>query len=332
MNEVFISGTGMLVPDRVLKNSDLEEMVDTSDEWIIQRTGIRERRLVSDGQSTSTLATEASRRALEDAGLSARDLDAIILATITPDTQCPACAVYVQDALGATNACAFDLNAACTGFVYSTAMATGMIQSGLHQNVLVIGAEALSRFVDYTDRNTCILFGDGAGAAVLSKAPQEGANGTGSRVLDSYLRSDGARWDLISIEGGGSRHPASEETVAERLHYLRQNGKEVFKFATKTLVELITRAVTKNGIAIQDLAMVIPHQVNYRIIEAALKKIDLPRERIYLNLQRYGNTSAASVPIALSEAVQEGRIQRGDLVLLAAFGAGLTWGYNLIRW
>ncbi len=332
MNEVFFAGTGMLLPERVLKNTDLEQMVDTSDEWIVQRTGIRERRLVSEDETTSTLAVEASRQALEEAGLSPTDLDAIILATITPDTQCPACAVYVQNALGAVNACAFDVNAACTGFVYSTALASGLIRSGIHEHVLVIGAEALSRFVDYTDRNTCILFGDGAGAAVLSKAPPADTDGNGSRVIDFYLRSDGARWNLIAIAAGGSRQPASADTVAERMHFLRQNGKEVFKFATKTLVEMVETAASRNGIRVQDLELVIPHQVNYRIIEAALKKLDLPPEKIYLNLERYGNTSAASVPIALHEAVQEGRIQRGDLVLLVAFGAGLTWGYNLIRW
>jgi len=331
MNEAYISGTGSWLPERILTNGDLERMVDTSDAWIIQRTGIKERRIVAEGQATSDLAIGASRRAIEAAGLTPEDMGAIILATITPDTYVPACAVYVQEALGAKNAFAFDLNAACTGFVYATAIGAGMIKSALCRHVLVIGAESLSRIVDYTDRNSCILFGDGAGAAVISPVP-EGVGAQGSRIVDSYLRSNGSDADLIQMPAGGSRKPASAETLAAREHFLRLKGKEVFRFATKTLAELLDIAVERNGIGLQDLDLVIPHQVNYRIIESALRRSNLPEEKIYLNLDRFGNTSAASVPIAIDEAVRNGRLRKGNLVLLVAFGAGMTWGYNLIRW
>jgi 3-oxoacyl-[acyl-carrier-protein] synthase-3 len=331
MHEAFISGTGALLPERVLTNAELERMVDTSDEWITQRTGIRERRIIAEGLTTSDLAAEAARRALKDAALEADRLDAIILATVTPDTYCPAGAVYVQKALGALRACAFDLNAACTGFIYSVAVADGLVRSGTYREVLVMGAESLSRVVDYTDRNTCILFGDGAGAAVVSRA-REGSQPSRSRIIDSWLRADGNGHDLIEIPAGGSRKPASAATVAERGHFLRLKGKEVFKFATKAMVELIEGAVERNAIQLSDLDLIIPHQVNYRIIEAAQRKLDLPTEKIFLNLDRYGNTSAASIPIALDEAARGGRLHRGQLVLLVAFGAGLTWGYNLIRW
>jgi len=332
MHEVFISGTGSLVPQRVLTNAELEQMVDTSDEWITERTGIRERRIIDPAQSTGDIAAQAAQAALSDAGLTPADIHAIILATVTPDTYCPAGAVYVQNHLGASQACAFDVNAACTGFIYGTAVATGFVRSGMYENVLVIGAEALSRVVDYTDRNTCILFGDGAGAAVLSRAPAADPAGSGSRIIDVFLRSDGSGSDLIEIPAGGSRRPASAQTVAGRQHCLRMKGKEVFKFATKAMIELIECALERNALLIRDLHLIIPHQVNYRIIEVAQRKLEIPQEKIFLNLDRYGNTAAASVPIALDEAVRSGRLRRGELVLLVAFGAGLTWGYSLIRW
>ena len=329
MHQVCITGTGSCLPDRVLTNAELERMVDTSDEWITQRTGIRERRIVADGQACSDLAAAAGRRALEAAGVAAQDLDCIIVGTVTPDTYCPAAAVYVQEQLGATGSAAFDLSAACTGFVYAGAVAQGFITSGMMRRVLVIGAEALSRVIDYKDRNSCILFGDGAGAAVFEAAgPAHGD----SRVIDSYLRADGSAKDLIDLPAGGSRLPATSETVAQRLHFLRIKGKEVFKFATKAMIELTERALEKNGFKASDIDLLVPHQVNYRIIEAAQKKIDIPTERIHLNLDRYGNTSAASVPIALDEAVRAGRIKKGSLVLMVAFGAGMTWGYLLVRW
>jgi 3-oxoacyl-[acyl-carrier-protein] synthase-3 len=335
MFQSFISGTGAYLPERILTNFDLEKMVDTSDEWITQRTGIRQRRIAAAGESTSDLALKAARIALCESAIGAGDLDAIILCTVTPDTYCPAGAVYVQRGLEAPRAAAFDINAACTGFVYGLTVANGLIASGTYRNILVVGAETLSRVVDFTDRNTCILFGDGAGAAVLSRAPEaaaaSGARGP-SRLIDCYLRSDGSGWELICMPGGGSRRPASPETISERLHFLRMQGREVFKFATRSMIELLEVAFERNGISVDDLNLVIPHQVNYRIIEAVLRKISIPEERIYLNLDRYGNTSAASVPIALYEAVQTGRLRRGDLVLLVAFGAGLTWGYNLLCW
>ena len=328
MYECRIAGTGRYVPEKVLTNTDLEKIVETSDEWIIKRTGIRERRIAAEDQSTSDLALEAARVALDRAGLAAEDLDAIILATLTPDTYCPAGACYVQNLLGATNACAFDLSAACTGFVYGITVGSSLVRTGVHKNVLVLGAETLSRFIDYTDRNTCILFGDGAGAAVLSRA-EEGGD---SRLLDHYLRSDGGGTDLIIMPGGGARRPASHDTVDGKLHFLSMQGNDVFKFATKSMQTLIETAIERNGLSVDDLDLVVPHQVNSRIIDTVLRKVDIPEEKIYLNLQRYGNTSAASVPMALHEAVEEGRVQPGNLVLLVAFGAGLTWGYNLVRW
>ena len=328
MYECRIAGTGRYVPEKVLTNTDLEKIVETSDEWIIKRTGIRERRIAAEDQSTSDLALEAARMALDRAGIAAEDLDAIILATLTPDTYCPAGACYVQNLLGATNACAFDLSAACTGFVYGITVGASLVRTGVHKNVLVLGAETLSRFIDYTDRNTCILFGDGAGAAVLSRA-EEGGD---SRLLDHYLRSDGGGTELIIMPGGGARRPSSHDTVDGKLHFLSMQGNDVFKFATKSMQTLIETAIERNGLSADDLDLVVPHQVNSRIIDTVLRKVDIPEEKIYLNLQRYGNTSAASVPMALHEAVEEGRIQEGSLVLLVAFGAGLTWGYNLVRW
>lgn len=328
MFEAYVSGTGSYVPQRRMTNRELEKLVDTSDEWIVQRTGIRERRIADREDATSDLATRAAEAALKAAGLGPQDVDCIILATVTPDTYMPAGAVYVQRALGANAAAAFDISAACTGFVYATTIGTSLIRSGVYRHVLVVGAETLSRFVDFTDRNTCILFGDGAGAAVLSRAEA----GMTARVMDSFLRADGNGADLIELPGGGSRQPPTHESVDKKQHFLRMQGKEVFKFATKSMVELIEAALERNRLLPEDLNFVVPHQVNHRIIEAALKKIDIPLDRMILNLERYGNTSAASVPIALDEAVATGRLKRGDYVLLVAFGAGLTWGYNLIKW
>jgi len=328
MADSFIAGTGAYLPEKHLTNFDLEKMVDTSHEWIVQRTGIKERRIAADDECTSDLARAAAVIALERAELTPQDLDAIILCTVTPDTYMPAGAVYLQRALGVSRAASFDLSAACTGFIYGLTVGSSLVRSEVYKNVLVVGAETLSRIVDFKDRNTCILFGDGAGAAIVSRA----APGNESRIVDGYLCADGTGADLIEMPGGGSRMPTTHETVEARRHYLRMQGKEVFKFATKSLVELIETALERNRLLPEDLALVIPHQVNSRIIEAALKKISIPEEKMFLNLERYGNTSAASVPIALHEAVMEGRVRRGDLVLLVAFGAGLTWGYTLIRW
>jgi 3-oxoacyl-[acyl-carrier-protein] synthase-3 len=328
MYQAWFTGTGAALPEKVLTNFDLEKLVDTSDEWITQRTGIRQRRVLREGETTSDLAIRAARQALDDAGIAPEKIGAVIVATLTPDTVCPALAAVAQHGLGAANACAFDINAACTGFVYGTALATSMVQTGLVEHVLLIGAEGLSRVIDFQDRNSCILFGDGAGAAVISRADA----GAASRVIDSVLKADGSASDLIEIPAGGAKLPATRETVEGRQHFLRLKGKEVFKFATKAMVELVEEALSRNGLEISDLDLVVPHQVNYRIIEAALKKLELPEERVYLNLDRYGNTSAASVPIALAEAAREHRLRRGSLLLCVAFGAGMTWGYNLIRW
>ncbi len=331
MYQSFVLGTGSYVPERVLTNHDLEKMVDTSDEWITQRTGIRERRIAADEDACSDLALRAGRRALESAGIEASDLEAIILATVTPDTYCPAGAVYVQAGLGAKQACAFDISAACTGFIYASAVAGSFISSGLYSKVLVIGAETLSRFVDYTDRNTCILFGDGAGAVVLSRTNGE-SSATKSELIDHYLRTDGDDCELIEVPGAGSRRPANHQSVEERLHFLTMQGREVFKFATRAMLELLEKACERNGVTMEDIDLIIPHQVNHRIIDAVRRKVEIPDEKLLINLDRYGNTSAASVPIALDEAVRDGRLERGKLVLLVAFGAGLTWGYTLIRW
>lgn len=328
MFHAYFRGTGAYVPEKVLSNQDLESMVDTSDEWITQRTGIKERRLAASDQATSDLAVRAARVALAQADLHPEDLDAIVVATLSPDTIAPAAAVYVQRELGARRAAAFDLNAACTGFVYGVTVGSSLIGSGVLRNVLVIGAETLSRFIDWEDRKTCILFGDGAGAAILSRAEE----GDGSRILDHYLRSDGSGCQLIHIPGGGCRMPATHESVERRDHFLKMQGPEVFKFATRTMIELLETAMARNSLTLDDIDLLIPHQVNYRVIEAVRRKVPIPEERVLLNLDRYGNTSAASVPIALHEAVERGRVARGQTVLLVAFGAGLTWGYNLIRW
>lgn len=323
-----IAGTGAYVPEKRLTNFDLEKIVDTSDEWIVKRTGIRERRIADATQSTSDLAIQAAQRALESAELDPSDIGAIILATCTPDTILPAGAVYVQAALGAGTAAAFDVSAACTGFVYGVTIGSSMVSAGVCDNVVVIGAETLSRIIDYEDRNTCILFGDGAGAVVLRRT-EEGAT---SGIVDNFVRAEGGGRELIAMPAGGARLPASPETIEARQHFIRMQGREVFKFATKTIVDLIETALERNNLKPEDLTLVVPHQVNHRIVEAALKKIALPPDRIYLNLERYGNTSAASVPLGLSEAVDAGRVERGDWVLLLAFGAGVTWGYNLLRW
>lgn len=328
MFDCFISGTGACLPDKRLSNFDLEKMVDTSDEWILQRTGIRERRIADGSEATSDLAIRAARVALETSGVAAEDLGAVIVCTVTPDTYMPACAVYVARGLGLSRTPAFDLSAACTGFIYGLTVGSSLVKSGLYRHVLVIGAETLTRYVDFTDRNTCILFGDGSGAVVVSRAEP----GSSSRVLDSCIFADGNRSDLIELPGGGSRKTPSHETVDAKLHYMKMQGREVFKFATGCLAEMIDTALERNHLTPDDLALVVPHQVNSRIIEAALKKIAIPEERFFINLDRYGNTSSASVPIGLHEAVLAGRVARGMHVLLVAFGAGLTWGYNLLEW
>ncbi len=326
LRTVSITGVGSCVPDRVLSNADLERLVETSDEWITTRTGIRERRIAGDGQATSDLATEAARRALADAGVRAEDVDLIIVATVTPDMPFPSTACLVQHRLGATRAAAFDIEAACSGFVYALDIASHFVASHTYDVVLVIGAEKMSSVVDWTDRNTCVLFGDGAGAAVLQNRPS--AHG----LLTTCLGSDGGKASLLELPAGGSACPATAETVAARRHYLRMDGKETFKNAVNAMVTAANHALGRCGIGIERIQCIIPHQANQRILTAVAERLGARPEQVFSNVEKYGNTSAASVGIALDEAVKSGRIRRGDLVLLVVFGAGLTWGAAVIEW
>jgi len=322
-----ITGTGSAVPEKILTNQDIEKLVDTNDEWITTRTGINERRIAAAGEYTSTFATLAARRALAMAGVSAEELDLIILATVTPDFPFPATACIIQDALGASNAAAFDLSAACSGFIYGLNMAEAQIKSGMARKVLVLGAEVLSRVVDFSDRNTCILFGDGSGAVVLEA--EIGDQG----ILSTHLFTNGRHWNLLYQPGVGSRNPANvRATIDDKLYFLRMEGNEVFKHAVRAMGDAAVAALEANQVHADQLALLIPHQANLRIIEAIGKRMGLPEEKIYVNLHKYGNTSSASIPIALDEANREGRIRPGDLVLLDAFGGGFTCGSALIKW
>lgn len=320
-----IAGTGSYAPARVLTNADLERMVATSDEWIRERTGIRERRIAATGEACSDLAVQAGKRALTAAGLAATELDMILVATCTGDYPLPATACLVQHQLGATQAAACDLSAACCGFVYALSVADAYVKNGM-RHVLVIGSEVMSAITDWTDRNTCVLFGDGAGAVVVS--PCDGERG----ILSTHLRSDGALCELIMVPGGGSRTPPSEKVIAERLQYIKMKGNETFKVAVRTLEDIARTTLSANNLRIEDLDLYVPHQANIRILKAVIERLGLPIEKVLLNLDRYGNTSAASIPIALDEAVREGRIKHGSLVMLGAFGAGLTWASAVIRW
>ena len=320
-----IAGTGSYVPTKVLTNVDLERMVATSDDWIVERTGIRERHVAGPGEACSDLAVKAAERALAAAGVRAADLDMILLATCTGDYPLPATACLIQHRLGATRAAACDLSAACCGFVYALSVADAYVKSGM-RNVLIVGSEVMSAITDWTDRNTCILFGDGAGAAVISACEND------SGILSTHLRSDGSLWDLIAVPGGGSRLPPSEVVVAERMQYVKMKGNETFKVAVRTLEEVARETLAANNLQVEDLDLYVPHQANMRILKAVASRLGLPPEKVMLNLDRYGNTSAASIPIALDEAVRQGRIKEGNLVMLGAFGAGLTWASALIRW
>jgi 3-oxoacyl-[acyl-carrier-protein] synthase III len=320
-----ITGTGSYAPSRIMTNAELERMVATSDEWIRERTGIRERHIAASGEACSDLAVQAGRRALAAAGIAASDLDLILVATCTGDYPVPATACLVQHQLGATKAAACDLAAACCGFVYALSVADAYVRTGM-RHVLVIGSEVMSAITDWTDRNTCILFGDGAGAAVVSAS--EGERG----ILSTHLRSDGSLCDLIAVPGGGSRTPPSEKVVAERTNFIKMKGNETFKVAVRTLEEIARETLAANQLQVEDLDLYVPHQANVRILKAVMERLGLPLEKVMLNLERYGNTSAASIPIALDEAVRAGRVQDGSLVMLGAFGAGLTWASALIRW
>ncbi|MEA4833641.1 beta-ketoacyl-ACP synthase III [Anaeromusa sp.] len=321
-----ILGLGSYVPERILTNADLEKIVDTSDEWIFSRTGIKQRHVADEATATSDIAAGAAKRALAHAGIKAEELDLIIVATATPDMFFPSTACLVQEKIGATHAAAFDLAAGCSGFVYGLTVATQFIQAGLYQRVLVIGAETLSKILDWTDRNTCVLFGDGAGAAVIGPVP------AGYGVLGVELGADGHGGELLKMPAGGSRRPPSAETVAQRLHYVHMNGNEVFKFAIKVMGEAAQKALQKAGMTDADVDYLIPHQANIRIIQSAAKRLQLPMEKVHVNVDRYGNTSAASIPIALEEAVLEGKVKNGDKLVLVGFGAGLTWAACVLRW
>jgi 3-oxoacyl-[acyl-carrier-protein] synthase-3 len=326
MPRAHVAGWGKYIPQRVLTNDDLSRMVDTSDAWIVARTGIRERRIAGEEETTATMAVQAARQALEVARIGPEKVDLIIVATATPDYFFPSTACLVQKALGANRAAAFDLAAGCTGFVYALGVAAAMVESGAVQTVLVIGAETLSRITDWADRNTCVLFGDGAGAVVLRAGPDGGG------ILATVLGADGSGGDLLILPGGGSRHPASHRTVAERMHFIRMQGRDVFRFAVRVVPTVTRQALERSGLSLDDVALFIPHQANGRIIESVVRDVKLPPGKVYSNLERYGNTSAASIPIALCEAVEKERLKPGDVVVCVGFGAGLTWGATVLRW
>lgn len=322
---VGILGTGSALPSRVLTNADLEKMVDTSDEWIVTRTGIRERRIADPSEATSDYATVACQRALDRAGVQAEEVDLIICATVTPDTMFPSTANVIQDRLGAKNAAAFDLAAACSGFLYGCSLAHAQVVSGAAKYVLVVAGDILSKITDYEDRSTCVLFGDGAGAALIGRVPE------GRGFLSFELGSDGSGAKYLFMPGGGSRSPATAESVANRQHYLKMEGQETFKFAVKAMTSSAEHVLEKAGLDRDDIDLLVPHQANIRIIEAARKRFGLDEDKVVVTIDKYGNTSASSIPIALDEAVRDGRAKPGDLVIMVGFGGGLTWGATACR-
>jgi len=325
MEQAGILGLGCYLPARKLTNKDLEKMVDTSDEWIVTRTGIKERRVAPEEFAASDLGSEAARAAIKDAGLNPEDIDLIITATITGDMAFPSTSCVIQNKIGAVNAAAFDINAACSGFVFGITTAKQYVDSGLYRNVLVIGTEKMTSLVDWTDRSTCVLFGDGAGACVIGKSKDR-------QIISYFIGCDGSGGNLLRLPAGGSRIPATEETVKNKLHFLKMEGNEVFKLAVKVMADAANKAITKAGLLCSDIDLLIPHQANIRILLAVAKKMGLPEEKIFLNIEKYGNMSAASTAVALAEASNEQRIQKGNDVVLVAFGAGLTYGAVVIKW
>ncbi len=320
-----IVGLGTYLPEKVLTNSDLEKMVDTSDEWIVTRTGIRERHIAEKGVTTSDLGYMAAKDAIKNAGLKPKDIELIVVATITPDMQFPSTSCLVQKKLGAYNAVCFDIGAACSGFIYGMSVAREFLSNGAYKNALVIGTELLSTIVDWSDRNTCILFGDGAGAAVMVPSKSNG-------IISSYLGSDGRESELLSVPAGGSRFPSTHETINGKLHFLKMSGNEVFKMAVRIMSDAVKKVLLQSNLTCEDVDCLIPHQANIRIINSVAKRINLCDEKVYVNLERYGNMSSASTPIALAEAVKNGKIKKGDIVVLVAFGSGLTWGATVLKW
>ncbi|WFA10299.1 beta-ketoacyl-ACP synthase III [Tissierella sp. Yu-01] len=323
---VGISGIGSYVPDRVLTNYNLAQMVETNNEWIVERTGIEQRRIADTNQTASDLATQAAIKALEDANTTPEEIDLIIVATATPDHTFPSTASLVQAKLNATKAAAFDMSVGCTGFVYGIATGANFISSGMYKKVLVIGSEVLSKIVNWEDRNTCVLFGDGAGAVVLEACED------GYGILSCELGSDGKEGNVLIVPAGGSKLPASEDTVKDKLHSIQMEGREVFKFAVRIMEKASLVAIEKANLELEDLDFLVPHQANIRIIDSALKKLKLSRDKACINLNKYGNMSSASIPVALDEAVKDGRVRKGDNLVLVAFGAGLTWGSLVIKW
>lgn len=321
-----ITGTGSYAPKKIITNHDLEKLVETSDEWITERTGIKERRIAEKGQCTSDLAYEACKRALKSAGTAPDQIDLIIVATMTPDKILPSVGCVLQEKLGAKKAAAFDIYAACSGFIYGLSVANAFIKSDMYKNVLLVGAEILSRFTDWEDRTTCILFGDGAGAVVIQK--HVGKRG----ILSTHLHSDGALAELIEVPGGAAQHPASFDTIRKRMHFIKMKGNETFKAAVRSLEGVVQETLEHNGVKPEEIDFLVPHQANLRIIQAMAQRLNMPMEKVVLTLPKYGNTSAASIPMALDEAVRDGRIKENHLLLLEAFGGGLTWASALMRW
>ena len=322
----IITGTGTYTPQKKLTNEDLAELVDTSDEWITSRTGIKNRYIAAADETTATLASEAAKKALAEAKLDAEEVDLILVATITAEMVFPSTACFVQEAIGAKNAWAFDLSAACSGFVYGISVAQQFVMNGRYKNALVIGAETLSRITDYKDRKSCILFGDGAGAAVIQQS-KDGSRG----IIYSVSGSDGAAWKALNCPAYGSRYPADKPLKNPNLIYMQINGREVYQLAVRRIVEMVQDCMVSCGLDKDDIRMVIPHQMNARIIESCAKRLDMPDEKIFINIDKYGNTSSASIPIALDQCRKDGKIKAGDIVILVAFGGGLTWGANVIE-
>jgi len=326
MAHARITGTGSAVPEKVLTNADLEKLVDTTDEWITSRTGIKERRIATEGEFTSTFATAAAEKALAMAGVSADELDLIVVATVTPDFPFPSTACLVQNNLKAKKAAAFDVSAACSGFLFAISIVEKFIKSGSVTKALVIGAETLTRVTDWKDRNSCVLFGDGAGAVILEATTEN------SGVLSTHIHSDGSYWELLHQPACGSRNPADQRVIDERLTFIKMQGNEVFKLAVRAMEEAANEALSANNLTVSDLDLFISHQANRRIIDAIGKRLKLSQDQVYINLERYGNTSAASIPIALDEANRAGKLREGALILLDSFGGGLTWASALVRW
>ena len=327
MEKIFagILGMGHYLPEKVLTNYDLEKMVDTNNDWIVERTGIKSRHIAAPEQATSDLAFIAAERALKDAGINGEDIDCVIVATESPDTKFPSTACLLQDRIGAKNAAAFDLSAACSGFVYGLSVATQFIKSGAYKKVLVVASETLSKIINWEDRNTCVLFGDGAGAAVLGQVDEGG-------ILGFELGADGSGGDVLSMPAGGSLNPATEQTVKDKMHYIHMNGNEVFKFAIKVMGDAAQKALDNAGLDKEEIDCLVPHQANIRIINSAAKRLKLGMDKVFVNVEKYGNTSAASIPIALAEAVENKKIKKGDNVVLVGFGAGLTWAACVMKW